>query len=65
MEPTPSYFQISKKTKIADTFRNCWCPHYDLCLSQAARKDVLLDCKACLFKDMVVDDFSCWLTGKG
>lgn len=61
MEPTPSYFQIGKKTKIADFFRNCRCPHYDLCLNRAAHKDLLLDCKACWFKDHIVDEFTRWL----
>jgi hypothetical protein len=61
MEPTPAYFHASKKTHNSDTFRNCWCPEYDLCLSRAARKDLLLDCNACLYKDEIVDEFSFWV----
>jgi hypothetical protein len=61
MEPTPAYFQASKKLHNSDMFRNCWYPEYDVCLSRAARKDLLLDCKTCFNKDKIVDEFSFWV----
>jgi hypothetical protein len=58
MDCTPLFHPQGKLTRALDFFRNYWCSHYDLCLVQAAKEDLFLDCTQCKFKDSVADDLA-------
>lgn len=58
MERTPVYFQPKRKPGSADLYRNYQCPHYDLCLLEAARRDLQMDCNACIFKNDFLDGYA-------
>jgi hypothetical protein len=58
MERTPLFYHRKNKCNYNDLFRNYRCPGYDICLDQAAREDLFLDCTACLFKDDAVEEIT-------
>lgn len=55
MERSPLYYQYSKKKSLLGIFRNCRCPHYDVCLKKAAYEDLFLDCRSCHLKKTAVE----------
>lgn len=58
MERTPQFHHRKNKCHFKDLYRNYRCPGYDICLEQAAREDLFLDCAACLFKNDEVIEYS-------
>ena len=58
MERTPTFSEPISKVIPPDSLRNFWCPHYEVCLNEAARLDYYLDCSECLYRDARVPDVS-------
>jgi hypothetical protein len=56
MDKTPLFPSYSKKADTTDFLRNYSCPHYDVCLEEAADRDLYLDCSICRFKNTFVQD---------
>jgi hypothetical protein len=51
MERSPIFPTPAKKILPADFLRNYRCPHYDICLGEAADQDLYLDCGICIYKN--------------
>ena len=56
MERTPTFLKMKSKLDPLNLLRNFWCPHYDVCLNEAARLDYNLDCSECFYRDDRVPD---------
>lgn len=61
MERTPLFHHRKNKCSPKDLLRNYRCPGYDICLEQAAREDLFLDCTACLFNNVIIEDVANYL----
>ena len=48
MDRNPVFHQNDHKAKSIDFMRNTWCPYYEICLNEAAFKDIHFDCGACV-----------------
>jgi hypothetical protein len=47
MDRSPVFHKQDKKVCSADFAKNIWCPHYRICLGEAALLNDLLDCALC------------------
>ena len=54
MRPSPAFTPVDKVLCCA---RNIWCPHYDACLTAAARRNCQFDCGACPLREVEIDRF--------
>ena len=50
MEKTPIFFKKGNKKTLPECDRNFQCRYYEDCISEAAIKDVLLDCRSCAYQ---------------
>jgi hypothetical protein len=48
---SPLFPRPTDKTFPTDFLRNYLCFHYDICLEEAADKNLLLDCGTCIHRD--------------
>ena len=51
MNRSPLFPNIDKHGIPADFLRNYWCPHYNICLEEAAVRNLYLDCSDCYHKE--------------
>ncbi len=51
MDRTPLFPCHAVDATPEDFQRNFWCPHYELCLDEAANMNFHLDCSECKYKD--------------
>lgn len=57
MDKVPLFPRQAKNVTAADFLRNFWCPHYKVCLNEAADRDLYLDCSICMYKDTSADNY--------
>ena len=50
MDKAPIFPMKGKKIKYSDFERHYHCPHYEICMYEAAKTDRLLDCGACEYR---------------
>ena len=54
MDPAPVFYPLEE---ALCRHRNIWCPHYDSCLTEAARRNCQFDCGDCPFRMEKVAQF--------
>ena len=47
MNRFPIFHKEDHELRQQDLMKNIWCPHYDDCLDEAAKHDLLIDCSGC------------------
>jgi len=52
MNRSPIFPVLGNKTDTHEFIRNYWCPHYDMCLNEAAEINRYLDCSSCAYKNI-------------
>jgi hypothetical protein len=49
MSRLPVFHKETGKLRQEDLMKNIWCPFYDECMYEAAKKGSLMDCSQCNF----------------